>query len=205
MVLTTSQDMRFKLKGCFQMPLRHFPTFTCFRRELTPGGAWCYLSMTAMAAGPPAPRSQPPLTVFIQHRALSHHLFLERQQRASSQESYRKLQCLGTDPLLRSRRLERAACVESIFNFISREKVTSLQGNESDDSCGTALAGHLERARRGRLSQLGCDQSIISYLTPQRLLAADTSHLPLHLALVRYIAGRIPEARGHKDSCVTVF
>lgn len=31
--------------------------------------------MTAMAAGPPAPRSQPPLTVFIQHRALSHHLF----------------------------------------------------------------------------------------------------------------------------------
>lgn len=35
--------------------------------------------------------------------------------------------------------------------------------------------------------QLGCDQSIISHAAPRRLSPADTSHLPLHLALVCYI------------------
>lgn len=57
-----------------------------------------YFSVTAVAAGPPAPRSQRPLTVFIQHRAPSHHLFLERQQRASSQESYLEAAVLRYQP-----------------------------------------------------------------------------------------------------------
>lgn len=49
--------------------------------------------------------------------------------------------------------LEEAACVETNFNFISKQKMTSLLGNEKDDSCGTALAGRWERSRRGHLLQ----------------------------------------------------
>lgn len=44
--------------------------------------------------------------------------------------------------------------------------------------------------------QLGCDQSIISHAAPQRLSPADTSHLPLHLALVCYIVGGIRKLVG---------
>lgn len=44
--------------------------------------------------------------------------------------------------------------------------------------------------------QLGCDQSIISHAAPQRFSPADTSHLPLHLALVCYIVGWIRKPVG---------
>lgn len=55
--------------------------------------------------------------------------FLERQQRASPQESFLKLQHFGTDQTLRSRRLERAGegceCAEAPLILLA-EEVTSL-------------------------------------------------------------------------------
>lgn len=85
-----------------------------------------YLSMTAMAVGLPAPRSQPPLTMFIQDRALSHHLFWRGSRGLHLRRVIGSCSTSGTKLVLRSRRLERAAYVESIFNFISREMVMSL-------------------------------------------------------------------------------
>lgn len=115
--------------------------------------------------------------------------------------SWELLEAYSALLLRRSMRLWRAAC--DIFNFISREP---LQGNEKDDSCITTRVGQLVRSQQGRLLQLGCDQSIISYLTTRNCwLLTPCRDLPSYLTSVRYIVASMPGLEGRRRTVWQCF
>lgn len=180
------------------MPRRHFATFTCFRTELTPGGA----SWNATSAWQPWQSVRQLLDhslllpclynteywaiIFFGEAAegfisgeLSNAAALRHQSTAKVKEAG-----------------EGCLCGESLLILLAEKRWRLCREMRGLTAVAQPRPDTWRGARRGHLEQPWCDQSIISYLTPQRLRAADTLHLPLHLALVRYIVGQIPEAQG---------
>lgn len=133
-------------------------------------------------------------------------IFLWRGRKRASCRSYGKLQRLGTNQVLRSRMPEDGASVECVFNFISKW--------EGDVSVGKWAGWQLWHSPGWTFGEVAARSSLAARVQSKHYFILDTSeaagcwHFAPSLAPcfgTLCVAGQIPEARGYKDSYVTVF
>lgn len=198
--------MRLELKSCFQMPRRHFATFTSFRREPAPRGtsqnlAERYLSVTAVAVGPRAQITASSSRVYTAHGTELSSLFEEA---ASSLERHWKLQHSATNQALWSRGLWGGGLLVrrgSLILLVERRwrLCREMRGV-------TAVARRRPDTRRGRGEVTSCSSGVIKVLFHMWHLRDVLLPTPRTFPCFTVLHSRMdPGARGHRESSVTVL